>query len=125
MKKLKKIAKKANKFKYALEEEQKKRKLKVLVLKQEVPMRYTAAQTMAKSFLHMGKHSEDVDDEEEMQAILVLLLLHVTKTVKCRYLGNREWYHRSAGKQILNIRKIKKTDRFVKKVPKRGPIVEQ
>ena len=21
----------------------------------------------------------------------------VTKTVKCRYLGNREWYHRSAG----------------------------
>ena len=26
-----------------------------------------------------------------------LLLLHVTKTVKCRYLGNWEWYHRSAG----------------------------
>ena len=39
LKKLKKIAKKANtsnKFKYALEEEQKKRKLKVLVLKQEL-----------------------------------------------------------------------------------------
>ena len=26
-----------------------------------------------------------------------LLLLHVTKTIKCWYLGNREWYHRSTG----------------------------
>ena len=28
---------------------------------QEVPTRDTAPQTMAKSFLHMGNHSEDVD----------------------------------------------------------------
>ena len=28
---------------------------------QEAPTRYTAVQTMAKSFLHMGNHSEDVD----------------------------------------------------------------
>ena len=70
MKKLKKMANKSNKFKYALEEEQKKRKLKVLVFKQEVPTRYTAAQTMAKSFFHMGKHSEDVDDEEDFMCVI-------------------------------------------------------
>ena len=29
----------------------------------------------------------------------------VTKTVKCGYLGNPEWYHRSAGVKILNIKK--------------------
>ena len=70
LRKLKKISKKANKsskFKYALEAQQKKRNLKVLHLQQEVPTRFTAAWTMARSFLHMGKHMEEVS-EEQMQA---------------------------------------------------------
>lgn len=67
MKKLKKIAKKSSKshkFKYAVQNEQKKRNLQLLVLKQSVPTRFTADWTMARSFLHMGKHSEEVSDEE-------------------------------------------------------------
>ena len=48
-----------------------------------------------------------------LSCIQLLLLVLVTKTAKCRYLGNREWYYRSAGSKttgkILNIEtKIKK-----------------
>ena len=63
MKRLSKKANKSNKFKYAIENQQKKRNLKQLHLQQEVATRFTATWTMARSFLNQTKWGEEVVDE--------------------------------------------------------------
>ena len=67
LKRLSKKANKSNKFRYAVENQQKKRNLKMLHLQQEVATRFTATWIMARSFLNIGKLGEEVGDER-MQA---------------------------------------------------------
>ena len=65
--KLRKISKKSNKsskFKYAIQDQQKKRGLRILTLKQEVKTRFTATHTCIRSFLNNPNEKENAPIDE-------------------------------------------------------------
>lgn len=65
--KLRKISKKANKsskFKYAIQNQQKKKGLRILSLKQEVKTRFTATHTCVRSFLNDPNEKKDAPIDE-------------------------------------------------------------
>ena len=86
-KKLRKIAKKANKsskFKGLISKEQKERNLRVLTLKQEIATRFTCTFDMMKSFLNDPNENKDESADEEkvdanVEAINMALKKHLRK----------------------------------------------